>query len=164
MGVTWATPPNRPANEVQLRRRNDGVECKAFRRFGRRACPEMPHNLGFRRVPKYPTFKRNSFEEGFLTKGHFTVEPAGENLKPPWAGALVGAGIEFNSSAIAASIGNQAERAQKQGQEQAMHGPLSRGPNPSDTVDRICESGANTLWRLRKRMLVKIDAGVRPSE
>ena len=33
-----------------------------------------------------------------------------------WAGALVGAGIEVYSSAIAASIGNQAERAQAQGQ------------------------------------------------
>jgi hypothetical protein len=33
-----------------------------------------------------------------------------------WAGALVGAGIEFYSSAIAASISNQAERAQAQGQ------------------------------------------------
>src|SRR4029434_1678303 len=31
-----------------------------------------------------------------------------------WAGALVGAGIEFYSSAIAASISNQAERAQAQ--------------------------------------------------
>src|SRR5262245_52631842 len=33
-----------------------------------------------------------------------------------WAGALVGAGIELYSSAIAASISNQAERAQAQGQ------------------------------------------------
>jgi len=33
-----------------------------------------------------------------------------------WAGALVGAGIEFYSSALAASISNQAERAQAQGQ------------------------------------------------
>jgi hypothetical protein len=33
-----------------------------------------------------------------------------------WAGALVGAGIEFYSSAIASSISNQAERAQAQGQ------------------------------------------------
>src|SRR5499433_4349547 len=33
-----------------------------------------------------------------------------------WAGALVGAGIEFYSSALAASISNQAERAQTQGQ------------------------------------------------
>ena len=33
-----------------------------------------------------------------------------------WAGALAGAGIEFYSSAIAASISNQAERAQAQGQ------------------------------------------------
>jgi hypothetical protein len=33
-----------------------------------------------------------------------------------WAGALVGAGIEFYSSAMAASISNQAERAQAQGQ------------------------------------------------
>jgi len=33
-----------------------------------------------------------------------------------WVGALVGAGIEFYSSAIAASVSNQAERAQAQGQ------------------------------------------------
>jgi hypothetical protein len=33
-----------------------------------------------------------------------------------WAGALVGAGIEFYSSALAASISNQAERTQAQGQ------------------------------------------------
>src|SRR5262249_54965093 len=33
-----------------------------------------------------------------------------------WAGAVVGAGIELYSSAIAASISNQAERAQPQGQ------------------------------------------------
>jgi hypothetical protein len=33
-----------------------------------------------------------------------------------WAGALVGAGIEFYSYALAASISNQAERAQAQGQ------------------------------------------------
>src|SRR5262245_38723280 len=33
-----------------------------------------------------------------------------------WAGALVGAGIEFYSSAMAASISNQAERAQAQAQ------------------------------------------------
>src|SRR5215510_12821312 len=33
-----------------------------------------------------------------------------------WAGALVGAGIEFYSSALAASISNQAERAQAHGQ------------------------------------------------
>jgi hypothetical protein len=33
-----------------------------------------------------------------------------------WAGALVGAGIEFYSSALASSISNQAERAQAQGQ------------------------------------------------
>jgi hypothetical protein len=30
--------------ESQLRRRNDGVECKAFRRFGRGTCPEIPHS------------------------------------------------------------------------------------------------------------------------
>jgi hypothetical protein len=40
-----------------------------------------------------------------------------------WAGALVGAGIEVYSSAIAASIGNQAERAQAQGQ---LMGELTR--------------------------------------
>jgi hypothetical protein len=40
-----------------------------------------------------------------------------------WAGALVGAGIEVFSSAIAASIGNQAERAQAQGQ---LMGELTR--------------------------------------
>jgi hypothetical protein len=40
-----------------------------------------------------------------------------------WTGALVGAGIEVYSSAIAASIGNQAERAQAQGQ---LMGELTR--------------------------------------
>jgi len=46
-----------------------------------------------------------------------------------WAGALVGAGIEFYSSAIAASISNQAERAQAQGQ---FMGELTRAGTAYD--------------------------------
>jgi hypothetical protein len=46
-----------------------------------------------------------------------------------WTGALVGAGIEFYSSAIAASIGNQAERAQAQGQ---LMGELTRAGTAYD--------------------------------
>ena len=46
-----------------------------------------------------------------------------------WAGALVGAGIEVYSSAIAASIGNQAERAQAQGQ---LMGELTRAGTAYD--------------------------------
>jgi hypothetical protein len=46
-----------------------------------------------------------------------------------WTGALVGAGIEFYSSAIAASIGNQAERAQAQGQ---FMGELTRAGTAYD--------------------------------
>src|SRR5688572_28060626 len=36
-------PSSRPANEWQLARRDDGVECRALRRFGRETCPETPH-------------------------------------------------------------------------------------------------------------------------
>jgi hypothetical protein len=46
-----------------------------------------------------------------------------------WAGALVGAGIELYSSAIAASISNQAERAQAQGQ---FMGELTRAGTAYD--------------------------------
>src|SRR5262245_25664731 len=46
-----------------------------------------------------------------------------------WAGALVGAGIEFYSSAIASSISNQAERAQAQGQ---FMGELTRAGTAYD--------------------------------
>ncbi|MBO0862185.1 MAG: hypothetical protein J2P21_27555 [Chloracidobacterium sp.] len=46
-----------------------------------------------------------------------------------WAGALVGAGIEFYSSALAASISNQAERAQTQGQ---FAGELTRAGTAYD--------------------------------
>jgi len=46
-----------------------------------------------------------------------------------WAGALVGAGIEFYSSAIAASISSQAERAQAQGQ---FMGELTRAGTAYD--------------------------------
>src|SRR5215510_1528690 len=44
------------------------------------------------------------------------VYESGSSTVSSWAGALVGAGIEFYSSAIASSISNQAERAQAQGQ------------------------------------------------
>jgi hypothetical protein len=46
-----------------------------------------------------------------------------------WAGALVGAGIEFYSSALAASISNQAERTQAQGQ---FMGELTRAGTAYD--------------------------------
>jgi len=37
---------------VQLPSLNEGVECSAFRRFGRVACPEIPHVLKCMRAPK----------------------------------------------------------------------------------------------------------------
>jgi hypothetical protein len=38
--------------EVQLRRLNGGVECRAFRRLECEACPEIPHSLECGRAPK----------------------------------------------------------------------------------------------------------------
>jgi hypothetical protein len=40
--------------QVQLPGLTDGVECRAFRRFGCGACPETPHGWEGRRVPKHP--------------------------------------------------------------------------------------------------------------
>ncbi len=57
-----------------------------------------------------------------------------------WAGALVGAGIELYSSAIAASISNQAERTQAQGQylgEMTRAGAVFEGGNISARANRI---------------------------
>src|SRR5262245_60562729 len=42
------------STHMQLPRRNDGVECRAFCRFGRRACPETPRIRGLRACPKTP--------------------------------------------------------------------------------------------------------------
>ena len=57
-----------------------------------------------------------------------------------WAGALVGAGIELYSSAIAASISNQAERTQAQGQfmgELTRAGTAFESGNISARANRI---------------------------
>src|SRR5215475_9659711 len=57
-----------------------------------------------------------------------------------WAGALVGAGIELYSSALAASISNQAERAQVQGQflgEVTRAGAAFESGNISARANRI---------------------------
>ena len=57
-----------------------------------------------------------------------------------WAGALVGAGIELYSSSIAASISNQAERAQAQGQymgEVTRAGTAFEGGNLNARANRI---------------------------
>ena len=57
-----------------------------------------------------------------------------------WAGALVGAGIELYSSAIAASISNQAERTQAQGQylgEMTRAGTAFESGNISARANRI---------------------------
>jgi hypothetical protein len=40
--------------QVQLLGLTDGVECRAFRRFGCGACPETPHGWEGSRVPKHP--------------------------------------------------------------------------------------------------------------
>jgi len=63
MGVTRATPPNRPVNKGQLRRRNDGVEYRAFRRFGSGTCPEMPHKFEAQTRPKIPQSNRQAPSE-----------------------------------------------------------------------------------------------------
>jgi hypothetical protein len=40
---------------AQLRRRNDGVESRAFLRLGSGACPETPQSIECRGAPKRPT-------------------------------------------------------------------------------------------------------------
>jgi hypothetical protein len=40
-----------------MRRRNDAVECRAFGRFWRGACPETPHILWGNCVPNHPTLR-----------------------------------------------------------------------------------------------------------
>jgi len=42
------------ANEMQLRRRIDSVECGAFRRFGREQCPGTPRRFGVQARPETP--------------------------------------------------------------------------------------------------------------
>jgi hypothetical protein len=42
---------------VQLPRLNDGVECRAFRRFGCGTCPETPQSSERMRVPRFPKEK-----------------------------------------------------------------------------------------------------------
>jgi hypothetical protein len=43
---------------MQLWRRNDGGVCRAFRRFGRGACPETPHRFLWRACPETPHRRR----------------------------------------------------------------------------------------------------------
>jgi hypothetical protein len=61
MGVTWATPPNRPANEVQLRRRNEVLNVGHFAALVMGCCPETPRSLGVQARPEKPHSSR-----GFL--------------------------------------------------------------------------------------------------
>ena len=46
--------PCHRAMEEQLRRRSDSVECRALRRFGRGACPEIPQHWGVWARPETP--------------------------------------------------------------------------------------------------------------
>jgi hypothetical protein len=55
MGVTQVIPLYHRARQVQLPRRNTGVECRAVGRFGHGACPKIPHILECGRVPKRHT-------------------------------------------------------------------------------------------------------------
>jgi two-component system cell cycle response regulator DivK len=41
---------------MQLPRLNDGVECRAFRRFGRWRCPEIPHRFLWQARPETPQY------------------------------------------------------------------------------------------------------------
>ena len=40
--------------EVQLRRRNDGGECRVFSQFERGACPKIPRGFGVQACPETP--------------------------------------------------------------------------------------------------------------
>src|SRR5882672_7462575 len=54
---------------------------------------------------------RNSFEEGYrrFTKGHFTVEPTGENLKPPPGGGEAVLGVIRDMVASPKDVNNKFE-------------------------------------------------------
>jgi hypothetical protein len=58
MGVTWATPPNRPANKLQLRRRNEVLNVGHFAAMVMGCCPETPRRLGVQARPETPHSSR----------------------------------------------------------------------------------------------------------
>lgn len=54
MGVIWATPPNRPANKVQLRRQDEVLNVGHFAALVMGYCPETPRRLGVHARPEKP--------------------------------------------------------------------------------------------------------------
>jgi hypothetical protein len=58
MGVTWAVPPNRPANELQLRRRDEMLNVGHFGAMDMGQCPETPRRFGVQARPETPHSSR----------------------------------------------------------------------------------------------------------
>jgi hypothetical protein len=54
MGVTRAVPPNRPANGLQLRRRNEVLNVGHFAAMDMGQCPETPRRFGVHGRPETP--------------------------------------------------------------------------------------------------------------
>jgi hypothetical protein len=58
MGVTWATPPNRPTKKKQLRRQDGVLNVGHFAALVMGCCPETPRRLGVHVRPETPHSSR----------------------------------------------------------------------------------------------------------